>query len=319
MTLDVTPLFQPLTVRNKTLRNRIVMPPMVDNRPLESADAVAWYGARARGGAGMVIVEATRLYQFDAQLTAASLRPLVCAIHSGGALAAIQLYPMLANRLRDPEALSLDDIEALATAYARVGAICRDAGFDAVEPHGAHGYLLNRFFSPELNRRRDAYGGDTLPGRTRLAVEIVRRLRPVCGEAMLLLYRHTPEGLGYGVADSLVLAERLVDAGVDILDLSPSSVTAPGDLAAPFKTLGSPVIAVNDLDVIPRAVETLAAGRADLVAIGRGLIADPEWPTKVQAGRENEIIRCIKCGGCGDLQARGLPVTCTQWAQGGQD
>jgi 2,4-dienoyl-CoA reductase-like NADH-dependent reductase (Old Yellow Enzyme family) len=315
MTTDIERLFEPLTVRGQTLRNRIVLPPMMANRPLTSPAAIAWYGERAHGGAALVIVEATRLFQFDEELTAANLRPLVAAIHDGGAMAAIQLYPMLANRLRQPHELSLADIEALVSAYGRVGQVCREAGFDAIEPHGAHGYLLNRFFSPLQNERRDAYGGHSLATRARLAERVVTALRPVCGDAMLLLYRHTPQGQGYGVDESLELARRLVAAGVDILDLSPSSIDAPGDLAAPFVGLGVPVIAVNDLDVVPRAVEVLREGRAHLVAVGRGLIADPDWPAKVRAGREHEIVRCIKCGACSDDQQRGVPVGCTQWPE----
>jgi|LSQX01.2.fsa_nt_gb 2,4-dienoyl-CoA reductase-like NADH-dependent reductase (Old Yellow Enzyme family) len=309
----VMPLFEPLVVRGKTLRNRIVLPPMMANRPLTSPAAVAWYGQRAQGGAALVIVEATRLFQFDAELSADNLRPLVAAIHAGGALAAIQLYPMLANRLREPHELTLDDIDALVAAYARVGAVCREAGFDGVEPHGAHNYLLNRFFSPLQNQRRDAYGGHSLETRMRLAEQVVSVLRPICDDDMILLYRHTPQGQGYGIDDSLTLARRLVAAGLDILDLSPSSIDAPGDLTAPFAGLGVPVVAVNDLDVISSAVEVLVQGRADLVAVGRGLIADPCWPTKVREGREHEIISCIKCDGCSRDQQAGVPVGCTQW------
>jgi 2,4-dienoyl-CoA reductase-like NADH-dependent reductase (Old Yellow Enzyme family) len=307
-------LFEPLTVRGKTLRNRVVLPPMMVNRPLDGAAAAQWYGERAEGGVGLVIVEATRVFQFEAQYTAANLRPLVDAIHAGGALAAIQLYPMLSSGgAREPHLLSLDDIDALVAAYVHATEVCLAAGFDGVEPHGAHGFLLNRFFSPVQNQRRDAYGGQTLDGRMRLAERIVATLRPVCGKDRLLLYRHTPQGPGYGVVDSLVLAKRLVAAGLDILDLSPSSIDAPGDLAAPFQGLGVPVITVNDLDLVASAVEVLTQGRADLVAVGRGLIADPCWPAKVRDGREDEIIACIKCDHCYVDLRDGLPVGCTQW------
>jgi len=171
---------------------------------------------------------------------------------------------------------------------------------------------LNQFFSPTLNTRADAYGG-SLENRSRLALRIVRAVRPVLGADRLLLYRHTPERDGYGIADSLLLAEALVSEGVDVLDLSPSSVATPGDHAAPFRTLGVPLIAVNGLDTVERALEVLAHDRADLVAVGRGLIADPEWPNKVREGRLDEITACIQCDNCHvDLYA-GRPVACSQW------
>ena len=114
--------------------------------------------------------------------------------------------------------------------------------------------------------------------------------------------------------DAAVLAERLVAAGVDILDMSPSSIEAPGDRAVPFKGLGVPVIAVNELDRVDRALEALNEGRADLVAIARGLIADPDWPIKVREGRFDEIVTCIYCDvKCFGNLDKDIPIECTQW------
>jgi 2,4-dienoyl-CoA reductase-like NADH-dependent reductase (Old Yellow Enzyme family) len=134
---------------------------------------------------------------------------------------------------------------------------------------------------------------------------------------MLIFYRHTPVGDGYGMEDSLAFARRLVQAGVDVLDISPASDRAPADRAAPFRALGVPVIGVNDMDVVERAAEAVSAGRADLAAIGRGLIADPDWPRKVREGRLDAIIRCTKCDELcfGNLHA-GKPIACTQWPDG---
>ncbi len=146
-----------------------------------------------------------------------------------------------------------------------------------------------------------------------LASQIVQAVRRVISPSMLLLYRHTPVGPGYTLEESLELGQTLVDGGVDILDLSPSSIQAPGDRAAPFKALGVPIITVNELDRIERALEVLRENRADFIAVGRGLIADPLWPRKVHEGRLNEIIQCIRCDQChADLRA-GRPVRCSQW------
>jgi 2,4-dienoyl-CoA reductase-like NADH-dependent reductase (Old Yellow Enzyme family) len=148
----------------------------------------------------------------------------------------------------------------------------------------------------------------------RLALEIFAALRSACGDETLILYRHTPEGKGYGIRESCVLAEALSDAGVDLLDLSPSSREFPGDQAAPFTALGLPTIAVGQLHYVEHALDVLANGRAHLVAIGRGLIADPEWPKKVKDGRFSEIIECIACNkGCHENLRKGIPVRCVKW------
>ena len=310
---DLTPLFEPLQVKNKTLRNRIVMPPMVVRRGLATPEAREWYGERARGGVGIVIVEATSVGFFGSDYTAENLRPLVEAIHQGGALAAVQLFPGILGQPTTPVQMTLQDIQEMVDGYSAATKVCAEAGFDGVEPHGAHGYLLNQFFSPQKNQRTDEYGG-TLAGRARLALRILDAVRSVTTQAdMITLYRHTPVGGGYGIEDSLVLAEELVAAGLDILDISPASDSAPGDRAAPFMKLGVPVIAVNELNYPERALEALREKRSTLVAIGRGLIADPEWPNKVKEGRLEDIVECISCNDCfGDLR-KGIPVGCSQW------
>jgi 2,4-dienoyl-CoA reductase-like NADH-dependent reductase (Old Yellow Enzyme family) len=278
-----------------------------------TSEAAAWYGRHAQGGVGLVIVEATNTALFGHELTVENLGVLASAIHAGGALAAIQLFPFRRGQSLAPADISLEQIDDLIAQYHLAACLCLAAGFDGIEPHGAHGYLLNQFFSPEKNARTDAYGGD-LPGRMRLARRIVQAVRPVCDEGMLLLYRHTPVGPGYDIADSLVLGQALVNSGVDILDLSPSSIDAPGDRAAPFKPLGIPIVAVNGLDTVSSALEVLNEGRADLIAVGRGLIADPDWPVKVREGRQDEMIACIQCEAChADLRA-GRVVACTQWS-----
>jgi len=313
MTIDITPLFSPLQVKKKTLSNRIVMPPMVGLRGLTSPEGVDWYGRRARGGAGLIIVEATSVQRFGPELTPANLRPLVQAIHQGGSLAAIQLFPVRFGRQVSPAELDRGELEQILADYHTAARICAEAGFDGVEPHGAHGYLLNQFFSPVQNQRTDEYG-QSWENRMRLALEIVAAARSGGGPEMILLYRHTPVGPGYRLEESLPLAQALVKAGVDILDISPASADRPGDRAAPFKGLGVPVIAVNELDQIERALEVLCQQRADLVAVGRGLIADPDWPAKIREGRFAQIVTCVRCDElCFGNLRRGVPIECTQW------
>ena len=106
---------------------------------------------------------------------------------------------------------------------------------------------------------------------------------------------------------------KLVAEGVDVLDISPASDQAPADLAAPFRSLGVPVIGVNQLDDVKRALEALNEGRADLIAVGRGLIADPLWPQKVDNGQIKDIITCTRCNqGCFGNLRKGIPIQCVQ-------
>jgi len=311
--LDIRPLFEPLRVGDLTIPNRIVMPPMVQLRDLAGDDGIEWYGEHSRGGPGLVIVEATAVNRFGPELTAANLQPLVAAIHAGGALAAIQLFPVAFRREVAPAELTRRDIDDMVDAYCAATQVCLDAGFDGVEPHGAHGFALNQFFSHDQNQRTDEYGSGSLENRMRLALRIVEAIRPILDPTGLMLYRHTPTGPGYGMEDSLALAGELVQAGVDLLDISPSSDRLAGDLAAPFKRFGVPVIAVGHLDEVATALEVLAEERADLCAIGRGLIADPAWPCKVRESRCEDIIVCERCDeGCFGNLRRGVPVECIQ-------
>ena len=264
----------------------------------------------------MVIIEATGVPRFGKDLTPETLKPLVDAIHSSGAKAAIQLFPVNVGDKADPDGLTLQQIEMMVDQYGRAAAVCREAGLEGVEPHGAHGYLLNQFFMPDRNHRSDEFGG-ALDNRSRLAVQIVRRIREIVAEDLLILYRHTATGSDYTIDDSLQLAERLIDAGVDVLDISPARQTSVADLAAPFKArLSVPVIAVNGMEEPEEAERALSEGRCDLIAVGRQIIADAQWPNKVRQGKLAEIRTCKKCDeGCFGNLHEGKPVECVLWPE----
>lgn len=318
--LDYSPLFSPLRVKSITLRNRIVVPPMVTNRDIAGPDGIEWYAGLARGGAGLVIVEATSVDRFGSELSAGMLRKLAEAVHREEAAIAIQLFPVTFGSGVAPHDISRSDIEEIKQRYALAARECQAAGFDGLEPHGAHGFLLNQFFSPLNNLREDDYGG-ALANRMRLGRDIVRMIRNEVDDEFLVLYRHTPrEDGGYTTADSIAFAEALIGDGVDIMDISPASDKQPADLAAPIKqAVGCPVIAVNDMDDPERAVAALRENRADLIAIGRGLIADPEWPRKVSEGRLDEVVPCLKCDEkCYGNLSKGLPIGCVQMPQSGE-
>lgn len=310
---DIKPLFEPLQVGKKNFRNRIIMAPMVVHRGISTAEGQKWYGDRAKGGVALVIVEATSVTRFSIDLNEDNLRPLVDAIHDGGALAGIQLFPGTIGQSVTPTKMEFKEIQLLISNYIISSQICAKAGFDAIEPHGAHGYLLNQFFSPAQNQRTDEFGG-TPEKRMRLGLGTIQAIRDIAKKNdMLILYRHTPIGAGYGIDESVAFADELVEEGVDILDISPASESAPADRAEPFMKFGVPVIAVNELDDTKRSLEALNKKRANLIAIGRALIADPELPNKIHEGRFDDIIKCTRCNECFNDLRKGIPVGCTQW------
>ncbi len=314
-------LFEPLSVKGIRLRNRIVCPPMVTNRDIVGEDGIAWYQRIAHGGVAMVIVEATRTSKFEEGiLTAKNLSRLAEAIKREGSIAAIQLFMAPVDGRNSPDELTKSDIRLSIERFRQAARICKEAGFDGVELHGAHGFLLNQFFSRRTNHRTDEYGG-SLGNRMRLGTQIVQAIRETVGDEMLILYRHTPkEYEGYTLEESVEFAQRLTEAGVDILDISPASEAAPADLAAPFKqAVKVPVIAVGKMARHERAIEALREKRADLIAIGRGLIADPFWAIKTKMGQLDKIIECHYCNeGCyGNLRS-GKPIECAQHAELGE-
>ena len=317
-------LFEPFDVKGRTFRNRVVMPPMVTVRSILAEEGRAWYAAHARGGVALVIVEATPLGLL-VPANVPALRALTDAVHAEGALIAVQLFTNgqpepgteFFEEAVEPHGLTKKQLKGLIARFAEAATVCRDAGFDGVEPHGAHGYFLTRCFSPLHNRRTDNYGV-TLEGRMRTAVEICRKIRRAVGKNLLLLYRHTPveeAEAGYGLADTIRLTSVLTEAGVDIFDVSPSHGDREGEYSEAVKlSTGKPVIARGGLDECDRALSMLANNRADFVAIGRGLIADADWPNKVRDGRLAEIVKCVRCNEkCfGNLKKR-IPIACTQW------
>ncbi len=307
-------MFSELQVKGLRLRNRVVVPPMVQVRPIISAEGIAWYRRLAAGGAALVIVEATGVPRFGDDLTADSLRPLVDTIHKEGAAAAIQLFPLRFGRPMEVDEPTTQQVAQIVAQYGVAAEVCRDAGFDGVEPHGAHGFLLNRFFMPDQNHRTDQYGG-SFENRSRLAKEIVARVRQTGGDGLLIFYRHTPAGTEYTLDDSLQLAQELIAAGVDVLDISPAKDVTIADRAAPFKArFKVPVIAVGGMNDPDQAEAALRDGKCDLVAVGRQMIADAGYPTKVRTGHLDDILECQQCDvGCFGNLREGKPVECVLW------
>jgi 2,4-dienoyl-CoA reductase-like NADH-dependent reductase (Old Yellow Enzyme family)/NADH dehydrogenase FAD-containing subunit len=224
-----------------------------------------------------------------------------------------------------PHALTAEEIEIVAGQYARAARYAQDAGFQFVEVHGAHGYLPSDFLSPLINQRTDGYGGD-LARRARFVLEVARAIIDATG--IPLFWRLSAEELrpgGYSVEDQVQVARWLEAAGVACLSISSGTWHTLAATIAPMSAprghmisyasriraeVGVPVIAVGRLDDPALARQVLADGAADLVMLGRGLLADPDWPRKVRENRLDEVRPCIACNACVDLVAQGRDLRC---------
>lgn len=195
------------------------------------------------------------------------------------------------------------------------------AGADGVELHASHGYLIQQFLSPNTNRRKDEYGG-SLENRMRFLLEIIEGIRSVCGHDFPIIVRLTVDecydkigeaGKGYALQEGLKMAKRLEQAGVDAINVSSANYETinywleptsfePGwrkyMAAAVKKEVKIPVIAANLIRSPEQAEQQIVEGTQDFVALGRPLIADPQWVAKVMEGRQQDIKRCICCLWC---------------------
>lgn len=355
-------LMQPGRIGNMTLRNRIIMPPM----GTEFATAEGYftqrmkdyYAARAKGGVAMVIVEIACIDSpagkgllgqvgIDDDRYLPGLSGLAQAIKAHGARAAIQLHHAGRSAIRaagvqsvapsaiappgyeTPRELSPDDINRLIDCYALAAERARKAGFDGVEIHGAHLYLIAQFLSSAWNRRRDLFGG-SLENRARFLLEIVRQCRKKVGQAYPLWVRMN--GVEVGVDNGITLEESqqvahwAEQAGADAVHVSAWGegpglykyaivpMTEPEGLLIPLaagikKSVGIPVIAVGRITPA-LAEETLKQGSADFISMGRALIVDPELPRKIASGDMGDIRPCLSCNYCTDLRNIEYGIRC---------
>jgi 2,4-dienoyl-CoA reductase-like NADH-dependent reductase (Old Yellow Enzyme family) len=355
MTRSPAPLFTPFSCGPLQLANRIVMAPMTRAQSpggVPGANVAAYYRRRAENGVGLIITEGTGIDHpaatsnpsvpyFHGAASLAGWQHVVTEVHAAGGRIMPQLWHVGMARkpgdLPHPESpavgpsgiafkedrrgvpLTEAEIATLIAAYAQGASDAQRLGFDGVELHGAHGYLIDQFFAAETNVRTDRYGGD-IAGRTRFAVEIVRACRARVGREFPIILRfsqwkladyeaklvRTPVELEHFLAP-------LVDAGVDIFHCStrrlgqPEFAGSPLNLAGWTKKLsGKPTITVGSVGLDTDMMTSMQAGGAkvsnldtvitmveqgevDLVAVGRALLSDPAWAAKVRDEREDLI------------------------------
>jgi len=342
-------LFAPFSLKTIELKNRIVMPALAsfligDDGSISDA-TVEHYRRRAAGGPAMVITEAcavspegvvsshqARIYD---DRFIAGLSRLATALKAEGSVPALQIHhggrqtsikvikrkplapsPLPCPAIRgDVEPLSIDGIHQLAQKFGDAAERAVQAGFELIEIHGAHGYLINQFLSGFSNIREDEYGG-TVAARTRFAREIVTEVRRRLGPQFPISFKISAEEHvegGLTTRESIEILKILVEAGIDIVQVSAGNDVTPEWICQPMfmekgclvpsaaqvkQALDIPVMVVGRINNPQLANDIIASAKADLVCMGRGLLADPELPLKAQEGRLDEIRTCIACNTC---------------------
>lgn len=355
-------VFEPIKIGKMRLNNRMIVSAMVTNyctpEGMATEKFIAYHEHKARGGWGLIITEdyvitpnaggfvnLPGLWD-DKQIE--SHQNLTKRIHAAGGKIAAQIYhagrettssiigeqPVAPSAIREPSmpevprALCVEEIHLLVEQFGDCALRVKKAGFDAVEIHGAHGYLIGAFASPFSNKRSDEYGG-TIRNRARFAMEIIRNVKQKCGEDFPVIYRmsvdeYVPGGLE--PEESKVLARYIEEAGADCIHCSqgvyasthtiiPPSIVpraAYVDNAAAIKgAVTVPVIAVGRINDVDIAESVLVSGKADMVTMARASLADPDLPNKVLNGRADEVIHCIGClQGCTGENGKGNCVRC---------
>lgn len=331
--VSVQSLFRPFTLGNLTLPNRIVMAPMtrgLSPNGVPGPDVAAYYRRRAENSVGLIVTEGTVVNHIDAsnqgdvpsfygEEALNGWSHVVSEVHAAGGKIIPQIWHMGARgNVND---YSETEIKHIVDAFAKAAAEAKRVGFDGIEIHGAHGYLIDQFFWEKTNERTDRYGGSMI-ARTRFAEEVVRACRHAVGPDFTIVLRisqwkgteytaklaRTPEELKQ-------FLEPLVDAGVDIFHCSTRRFWEPEfegsalNFAGWVKQLtGKPTITVGSVGLdndfttlftegkgadnasIEGLVQKLENQEFDLVAVGRALLVDPAWVSKIRDGRLDEVV-----------------------------
>lgn len=354
------PLFQPMRFGATTLRNRIVMAPMTRNQSIGGVpgdDVCAYYRSRAAGGVGLIITEGTyighagangyaQVPAFHGEAALEGWRRVVEAVHAEGGAIVPQLWHVGAARRPGVEpdptvpgfgpmaleengeslvvAMTQHDIDAVVAAFAQAARDAQRIGFDGVELHGAHGYLIDQFLWSQSNQRTDGYGG-SVSNRLRFAREVVQAVRDAVGPDFPIIFRFSQwkmEDYAARIAETpdelAAIVKPLADAGVDMFHVSTRRLgdaafdDSTETMAALTRRLsGKPVIAVGGVGLdkafrtghftrtetpdaksivdLHHLVAAFEQGDFDMVAVGRALLSDPQWAAKVRDGRIDEL------------------------------
>lgn len=366
-------LFSSGNIGKVKIKNRLVMAPMtsglanLDGTPTK--EMISFYEARAIGEAGLIILESAKINEVHGSLlmrqlsvardkNIAPLANLAQTVHKHGSKVMVQLnhpgrqtisaliggQPVVSasaipckSLKQETRALTTEEVKELIKQFIDGAKRVQKAGFDGVELHAAHGYLLQQFLSPYTNKREDEYGG-SFENRLRVVIEIIQGIKEECGTDFPVGVRLSVEefldktGITEDyihIEDGIKIAKELEKVGIDFIDVScglyetESTWIEPGsssqgcrrDLIKAVKdNVNIPVIGVSAIKEPQIAEDFLKEGVEDFVSMGRAWLADEEWGRKVQEGRENELRKCIGCLHCFQSIKKhgmqGIPVEC---------
>lgn len=359
-------LFSPFQLGELMLPNRVVMAPMssslADPSGFVTPELIAFIKARAEGGTGLIVVEFTcvnaryglgelRQPRIDSDAYIAGHAELVKSITAAGARACLQLHmpgqyiiPGTAddgmavapsdvfarNGKQSARAMTADEVARLVENFAEGARRAMAAGYEAIEIHGAHGYLPMAFMSPRKNQRNDAWGGD-FDRRLAFPVAIIEAIKKVIGPSRPLIYRLSAAEFvdsGLSIADMERIVPHLAQAGCDALHVSTGAVEGALDkIVDPMSSdegwrfplgrslreaSGLPVIAVGPVRWPDTAERALSDGDADLIALGRPLLADPAWARKASSGQLEDITPCTNCNWCMERLREHAAIGCAE-------
>ena len=361
---DYPHIFSPLTVKNMTIKNRIVMMPMGTNYGEQNGEMsflhINYYEQRAKGGTGLIIVENAsidspqgsngttqlridhdnylpRLFKFCENIHRYGTKIAIQINHAGASAVSsrINMQPVSASDVPSkeggeiPRPLSKEEILHIVKKYGEAAKRAQTAGFDAVEIHAGHSYLISQFLSPITNKRTDEFGG-SVENRTRFCRMVIDEVRKQVGPFFPIMLRLSADELmegGNTLEDTLEYLDYLQEE-VDIFDVScglNGSIQYQIDAnylpdgwrsymaKAVKEKFNKPCISMGNIRDPKVAERILADGDADLIGMGRGLIADPAWVNKVATGHECDLRKCISCNvGCaGNRIGVNRPIRCT--------
>jgi 2,4-dienoyl-CoA reductase-like NADH-dependent reductase (Old Yellow Enzyme family)/thioredoxin reductase len=355
-------IFEPIKINKLEIKNRLVVSAMVTNYIGNNGEAtekfIAYHERKAQGGFGLILPEdyvvspeaggfsgLPGLWK-DEQI--ASHKRLTERVHDAGARIFAQIYhagretTSAVNGVRCsapsaipdpvmgeiPHELTKSEIHEIEIMFGECALRAKKAGFDGVEIHGAHGYLIGQFNSPFSNKRTDEYGG-SIENRCRFMVEVIEEVRKQVGDDYPIQLRISADEFvdgGLTIEDSKIIAMIAEQAGIDSIHVSQGIyassrfITPPScvphavftDNAAAIKSVVSiPVIAVGRINDPMIAESVIRSGKADMCSMARASLADPYLPLKAKEGRFCEINRCIGClQGCTGEESKGQPVRC---------
>lgn len=357
-------IFTPFKIGNCEIPNRLVVPAMVANMCPDGTATeqyIRYHEEKAKGGWGLIITEDYRINENAAGYPAVaalydesqipSHKKFTDTIHKYGSKVFCQIYhagrqanhnvnggiqPLSSSPVpcpwnkEVPHELTVEEIKQLVKDFGRTALNAKKAGFDGIEIHAAHGYLVHEFLSPNCNHRIDEYGG-TYENRMRFLKEIMEEVRSQVGEDYPISVRFSAQENSEGgrrFFESRQMIKDIEEMGADALHLSNGmyGVRSSVGIVASFfqqhgwnmdfaeeakKIVNIPVITVGRIAEPAMAEDIIASGKADFVAMGRESLTDPHWPNKAKAGCNNDIRHCIGClQGCTASTYQGVPLYC---------